>query len=104
MLSIAVILVAILAGAGIGSIYGRLIHPAQMAKRLSVICISIVALLVIYDLVLPLIFHQLLGLSLVLRLAAIIGILTPLGFLMGFPFPTGLKLLQETKMPNSTEK
>ncbi len=57
-------------------------------------------MLVSYAFLLPLIFDQLLGLSLAIRLLATVVILTPLGFLMGFPFPLGLRLLKEMNMEN----
>jgi len=42
--------------------------------------------------------NQLLKFNLEIRLLAIIFILGPLGFLMGFPFPLGIRALKKMKM------
>ena len=65
---------------------------------IAVVSISIVAVLVSYAFLLPLIFNQLLGLGLAIRLLATVVILTPLGFLMRFPVLSGLRLLKEMKI------
>ena len=100
VLSLAVLLFSLLAGAGIGSIYSGRFTSDKIIKVIAVVSISIVAVLVSYAFLLPLIFNQLLGLSLAIRLLATVVILTPLGFLMGFPFPSGLRLLKEMRMEN----
>ena len=73
---------------------------AKIIKMIAVVSISIVAVLVSYAFLLPLIFNQLLGLGLAIRLLATVVLLTPLGFLMGFPFPLGLRLLKEMRVEN----
>ncbi len=100
VLSLAVLLFSLLVGAGIGSIYSGRFASDKIIKVIAVASISIVAVLVSYTFLLPLIFNQLLGLSLAIRLLATVVILTPLGFLMGFPFPLGLRLLKEMRMEN----
>lgn len=100
VLSLAVLLFSLLVGAGIGSIYSGRLPTERIIKGIAVVSISIVAMLVSYTFLLPLIFNQLLGLDLAIRLLATVVILTPLGFLMGFPFPSGLRLLREIKMEN----
>jgi hypothetical protein len=67
---------------------------------IAVVPISIVAMLLSYTFLLPLILDQLLGLDLAIRLLATVVMLVPLGFLMGFPFPLGLRLLKEMRMEN----
>ena len=98
VLSLAVLLFSLLVGAGIGSIYSGRFTSDKIIKVIAIVSISIVAVLVSYTFLLPLIFNQLLGLSLAIRLLATVVILTPLGFLMGFPFPLGLRLLKEMRM------
>jgi MFS family permease len=84
VLSLSVLLFSLLVGAGIGSIYsGRF---------------TVVAVLLIYAFSLSFILNQLLGLELAIRLLATVAMLTPLGFLMGFLFPLGLRLLKEMRM------
>jgi hypothetical protein len=52
----------------------------------------------VYIFLIPLIFNQLLGLALALRLLVMVLMLVPLGFLMGFPFPLGIRALKEMEM------
>ena len=101
VLSLAVLLFALLVGGGIGSIYSGRFTSDKIIKVIATISIFIVAVLVNYTFLLPLIFNQLLGLSLAIRLLATVVILTPLGFLMGFPFPLGIRWLKEMKMENN---
>ncbi len=98
VLSLTVLLFSLLVGAGIGSIYSGRLPTEKIIKVIAVVSISIVAVLISYTFLLPLIFNQLLGLELAIRLLAAVVILTPLGFLMGFPFPSGLRLLKEMRM------
>ncbi len=100
VLSLAVLLFSLLLGAGIGSIYSGRFASEKIIKVIAMASISIVAMLLSYTFLLPLIFNQLLGLDIAIRLLATVVILTPLGFLMGFPFPLGLRLLREIKMEN----
>lgn len=100
VLSLAVLLFSLLAGAGIGSIYSGRFSPEKIIKMIAIVSISIVAVLVSYTFLLPLLFNQLLGLELAIRLLATVVILAPLGFLMGFPFPLGIRLLKEMKTEN----
>lgn len=56
---------------------------------------GIVALLILNVLVLPWLLPAAVGLSFGVKLLISAVVLVPLGFLMGMPFPTGLKLLSE---------
>jgi hypothetical protein len=100
VLSLAVLLFSLLVGAGTGSLYSGRFASEKIVKVIAVIAMSIVALLLVYAFSLPFILGQLLGLELSIRLLATVALLTPLGFLMGFPFPLGLRLLKEVRMEN----
>jgi len=100
VLSLAVLLFSLLVGAGLGSIYSGRLPRERISNGITVVSISIVAMLLSYTFLLPLIFNQLLGLDLAIRSLAAVVILTPLGFLMGFPFPLGIRLLKEMKIEN----
>ena len=100
ILSLAVLLFSLLVGVGMGSMYSGRLATERLGKRMAIVCLSIVAMLLIYTFALPLIFNQLLGLELAIRLLVTVVLLVPLGFLMGFPFPSGLRLLKEIKMEN----
>ncbi len=98
VLSMAVLLFSLLTGAGLGSLYsGRLTHQ-DILKGITTAVIAIGLLIIIYIFLIPLIFHQLLGLNLALRLLVMVLMLVPLGFLMGFPFPLGIRALKEVEM------
>ena len=68
VLSLAVLLFSLLVGTGIGSIYSGRLAAERISKGIAVVSISIVVMLVSYTFLLPLIFNQLLGVSLAIRL------------------------------------
>jgi hypothetical protein len=98
VLSIAIILFSLLVGAGIGSIYSGHLVSERMFKGIAVASLSIIVVVVCYTFLLPLIFSQLLGLNLAVRLLAMVVMVVPLGFLMGFPFPLGIRSLNKTNL------
>ena len=100
VLSLVVLLFSLLVGAGIGSICSGRLASERIVRGIAIAGLAIGAVVVGYTFLLPLIFNQLLGLGLTIRLIATIGILTPLGFIMGFPFPLGIRLLKEMEMEN----
>ena len=100
VLSITALLFSLLVGAGIGSMCSSRLAPDKLIKGLTIASLFIVTILLIYAFLLPLIFEQLLGLGLTIRLLATVVILLPLGFAMGFPFPSGIRLLKEMGMEN----
>jgi hypothetical protein len=71
---------------GLGSLLANCI-PHRLVMLL------LVGLALIIPWLLPLLFNLTLGLSLLARLAVTVIILAPLGFLMGIPFPAGIRLL-----------
>ena len=97
VLSMAVLLFSLLVGAGMGSLYSGRLASERIIKGIAIAALAIVAMVVSYTFLLPLIFNQLLGLELAIRLLAMVVMLIPLGFLMGFPFPLGIRLLKEMK-------
>ncbi|MBL7125826.1 MAG: hypothetical protein ISS58_01270 [Dehalococcoidales bacterium] len=98
VLSMAVLLFSLLTGAGLGSMYsGRLTHEG-IYKGITTAAIAVGLLIIVYIFLIPLVFNQLLGLNLALRLLVMIIMLVPLGFLMGFPFPLGIRALKEMEM------
>ena len=98
VLSMAILLFSLLVGAGVGSLYSGRLTSERIIKGIAIAALAIVAMVVIYTFLLPLIFSQLLGLELAIRLLAMVVMLIPLGFLMGFPFPLGIRSLKEMKM------
>jgi spermidine synthase len=84
--ALATVLFGLLTFSGLGS----LVSPRLPLRR---VIVGLVFLLACYPLLLPLLFHWLLGLHLALRVAASVAMLAPLGFLMGVPFPAGIRLV-----------
>jgi hypothetical protein len=98
VLALAVLLASLLTGLGVGSLYSGRIDPQGMARAIGTVSVSITVVLVGYALLVPMIFDQLLGSALAVRLLVAGLMLIPLGFLMGFPFPLGVRLLKERGM------
>jgi hypothetical protein len=63
-------------------------HAAERLRCESIA--AIVSLGAVYTMVLPPLFGGLMGLSLPAKIAVAVGLLAPLGFVMGLPFPLGL--------------
>ncbi len=100
VLSLAVLLFSLLAGAGLGGIYSGRLVPERITVKIKTAAIIIVAVLICYIILLPVVFSQLLGVGLGVRLMVSVVLLAPLGFLMGFPFPMGIRLLKSLEMEN----
>ncbi len=98
ILSLAVLLFSLLAGAGTGSLYSGRLPSEKIARGITAVSLAIAVTVVAYTFIIPPLFNQLLGLPLVVRLTAMIIVLIPLGFLMGFPFPLGIRALKEANM------
>jgi len=82
------VLFALLLFSGIGS---QMAH--RLPHRISMFILGGVAILVLV--VLESVIERTLGLPLSVRLAITIAVLSPLGFLMGLPFPKGIVLLEK---------
>lgn len=100
VLSMAVLLFSLLVGAGLGSLYSSRLAGEEIYKGITTAALSIAALAIVYIFLIPLIFNQLLGLNLALRMLIMVLMLVPLGFLMGFPFPLGIRALKAREMEN----
>jgi hypothetical protein len=57
----------------------------------------IVCVILLYVIILPSILNALVGVAFVVRLAVSAGLLAPLGFAMGMPFPSGLRALANSQ-------
>jgi spermidine synthase len=81
----AAVLFTLLTFSGLGS----LLSPRLSLRKALAALIIVIAC---YPFLLPYLFRWLLGGSMAFRLLASVIILAPLGFLMGFPFPKGIRL------------
>jgi predicted membrane-bound spermidine synthase len=98
VISLAVLLSSLLGGAGMGSLWSGRFAPDKINRGIAMSSLSIVVMVLGYIFLLPIVFDQLLGLDLFVRILASIFILLPLGFLMGIPFPLGIRWLKERRL------
>jgi len=98
VLSLAVLLFSLLGGAGMGSLWSGRFALGRIDRAMATASLSIVAMILGYVVLLPMILDYLLGLSLAIRLLATVLILAPLGFSLGIPFPLGIRSLKEKEM------
>jgi hypothetical protein len=95
VLSLAVLLLALLAGAGLGSLYSRRLSAARPHGGIALHCLVIAGTLLIYAWGLPVVLDRWLGWPLVDRLAVAFLLLGLLGFAMGVPFPAGMRAIEQ---------
>jgi spermidine synthase len=88
--SVAVVLSGFLIFAGLGSGYSARLD-SDSAIKLAVAGIATITLLYLF--VLPLVFQLLMGLPDVAKVTLSLALIAPLAFLMGMPFPLGLRQL-----------
>jgi hypothetical protein len=88
--SFTVVVFGILAASGLGSLAsGRLVRMS--ARRARMVLAAIVVLAVAYQTALPGLLLDRMGASFTIRVLLSFAFLFPIGFLMGMPFPTGLR-------------
>ena len=94
--AVAVVLCAFLLFAGLGSLFSlRLSKIGRLRRHPTAVAIgalSVIAL--VYLQLLPPIFHRFLASSDILKITVSIGLIAPLAFFMGMPFPLGISWLQ----------
>ena len=94
--AVAVVLCAFLLFAGLGSLFSlRLSKIGKLRRHPTAVAIgalSVIAL--VYLQLLPPIFHRFLASSDILKITVSIGLIAPLAFFMGMPFPLGINRLQ----------
>jgi len=89
--TIVVILFTILLAAGLGSVFARRFPPDGIGHALGRIIPAVIVLVVAAAFLVPIIVRVALPLELPLRIALVAAISFPFGFLMGMPFPLGLR-------------
>jgi len=89
--ALVVILFTLLLAGGLGSLYARHITPDGIRRALGRIIPLVVLLVILAAFVLPVLVDKALPLPLPLRIAAAALMVFPYGFLMGMPFPLGLR-------------
>ena len=98
--AIAVVLSGFLLFAGLGSRFsgklGGRLRQDQAERNVRRAVLAIAAIALAYLLLLPELFRQLAGLPDAARIALSLGLIAPLAFFMGMPFPLGLQRLAGT--------
>ncbi len=90
--ALSVILFSLLSFSGLGSFVSRKFGIDKIKRNLSILLILLGALILIYTFSLSVIFDLLLGQGLLIRIIMAIILLFPLGFVMGIPFPLGIRV------------
>ncbi len=91
-LAFSITLFSILLGGGLGSLSSNLIEE-KPARKISVVALGIAAVALAYLFGLPFLLDRFLSSSILTRSLITMATVLPGGFLMGFPFPTGLRIL-----------
>jgi hypothetical protein len=94
--ALTVVIFLMLLASGAGSLTAR--SWAPNLKTLRPILIAIVLMVVVYLGLLPLALKSLVGLPFAIKLLISGAIIVPLGFAMGIPFPTGLRLMDQSSI------
>jgi hypothetical protein len=100
VLSLAFLLFSLLGGAGIGSLWCNRFASGKLNKVIYLTALSIFSMILVYTYLLPILLNQLMGLNFTTRVLTTIIVLIPLGFLMGIPFPLGIRWLKEKNLEN----
>jgi hypothetical protein len=96
VLSLAVTLGGLLLGSGLGSLFSRRYGAEHFTRLIVWGTAGVAAWLVLAVLVYPLLVTLALPQDLLIRIIFTLIAILPLGFLMGLPFPTGLRLAAQT--------
>jgi len=83
---------------GAGSYFGGNIYAQDVVKRLKSISGLIVITGVLLFVVHPFILNELLAYGLFIRVIVCFVLLSPFGFLLGIPFPTGIQMLKQNNL------
>ena len=94
--AVAVVLCAFLLFAGLGSLFSlKLRTVGRLGQQPVAVAIGILSILaLVYLQLLPPIFHRFLASSDIVKIGVSIGLIAPLAFFMGMPFPLGIDWLQ----------
>jgi len=92
--SVSAIIFSLLVSSGLGSFFSKSLFGQNLKKKLRLSLILCSSLILIYMFFLPLFLENFLGLKFSLKITLTFLVIFPLGFFMGFPFPTGIRILE----------
>jgi hypothetical protein len=93
--SVSIIIFSLLFSSGLGSFFSKRILGQNLKRNLKRSLILCAGLIVLYLFLLPFLYESLIGISLTLKIITTFLVIFPLGFMMGFPFPTGVRMLDQ---------
>ena len=93
--SVSIIIFSLLFSSGLGSFFSKRILGQNLKRNLKRSLILCAGLIVLYLFLLPFLYESLIGISLTLKIIMTFLVIFPLGFMMGFPFPTGVRMLDQ---------
>lgn len=93
--SVSIIIFSLLFSSGLGSFFSKRILGQNLKRNLKRSLLLCAGLIVLYLFLLPFLYESLIGFNLTLKIILTFLVIFPLGFLMGFPFPTGVRLLDQ---------
>ncbi len=93
--SVSIIIFSLLFSSGLGSFFSKRILGQNLKRNLQRSLLLCAVLIVLYLFLLPFLYESLIGFNLTLKIILTFLVIFPLGFLMGFPFPTGVRLLDQ---------
>lgn len=96
VLAVASLLFSLLLGAGAGSLWSGRVVPHRIARGIAIAAAMAAVTVLLYTLALPTLLDLFFGNGLLVRLLVVMTLVVPLGFIMGFPFPLGIRWLKET--------
>lgn len=91
--SVSIIIFSLLFSSGLGSFFSKRILGQNLKRNLKRSLLLLAGLIVLYLFLLPFLYESLIGFNLTSKIILTFLVIFPLGFLMGFPFPTGVRLL-----------
>lgn len=89
--ALAVVLFTILLGSGVGSRTTQQVPPAAVPARLRRVVTALVVVIALHLMLIPAVAAATQSWAFGLRVAVVIGLIFPAGFLMGQPFPLGIR-------------
>ena len=98
--TLAVLLFTLLLSGGLGSLVSTRIMKQLTPRNLVYVICGIAALILVYTWKMESIISAVLPESIMIRISVSVIMLSPLGFILGMPFPTGIRIVK-TQMPTN---
>lgn len=96
--SLSILLFSVLVGAGIGSYLSDRVRKVSNMVKLIIASLIVALIMVVYLWMLPNIFGMFLGTNIFIRMLISVCLFLPVGFVMGVPFPTGIRMIHSLGM------